>query len=117
MSELFRKQAIEHKKDRLLGDVIIIQPISTYFICIILVLLLLMFVGYVSWGKYSRKQTVNGYLSPTQGVIKIYSPQMGIISKVMVVEGDFVEKGQDLFILRTSKNLVSGGDEENLIIS
>lgn len=117
MSELFRKQAIEHKKDRLLGDVIIIQPISTYFICITLVLFLLTFIGYVSWGKYSRKQTVNGYLSPTQGVIKIYSPQMGIISKVMVSEGDFVKKGQDLFILRTSKNLVSGGDEENLIIS
>ncbi|MEP2541261.1 MAG: hypothetical protein ABJI60_12480, partial [Kangiellaceae bacterium] len=62
MSEsLFRKEAIEHKRERLWGNVIVIQPLSFTVLSIVISLVVGLIVALLLWGNYARRETVNGY--------------------------------------------------------
>lgn len=50
-------------------------------------------------GEYSEKAHVNGYLIPDKGVIKVISNHQGLISKVNVIEGEHIKKGDLIFII------------------
>ena len=59
---------------------------------------------------YHKKQAVQGYLSPSVGVIKTYAPGLVYVDQVMVKEGDMVTLNQPLIRLKYKQNLASGLD-------
>lgn len=107
-SSLFRKEALEHRKDRLYGDVILLQPLSLTVLVGVVALICAMILAILFWGTYARKETVRGYLVPDKGIVKISAPQPGIVSSVDVREGDEVAEGQ-LLVAILSERLVKGG--------
>src|SRR3569832_130288 len=54
-----------------------------------------------SLGHYTRKAHVSGYLSPDEGLIKIYAPVTGVVIDKRVTEGQTVQAGEPLFVLST----------------
>jgi membrane fusion protein len=59
--------------------------------------------------SYARKQTVGGWVRPDQGVVQVFSEQQGVvIDQVLVAEGQSVEAGQPLMILRESAAMLDG---------
>lgn len=107
---LFRQQAIEHQKNRLAGSVLLLQPLSFSLLTIFLIALFITALIFLSFGEYTRKEVVSGYLVPNKGVLKVYAPQMAKVEAVHVSEGESVKAGQLLVTLVAERGLSSGQD-------
>lgn len=116
MSSLFRKEAVDHQKDRLMGDVVLLQPLSFAVLTIVALVIAAMVVGLLFWGTYARKETVRGYLSPDKGIVKIFAPSSGTVTDILVEEGQYVEAGQPLIKMALERSNESGDDVDSLII-
>jgi membrane fusion protein len=91
-----------------MGRVVLKQPISISILTITLVLFLVVFIYFLSTTKYARKETVNGFLVPDKGIVRIHSNRSGVIEHILVREGDRVEAGDLLVQIRNSESLTSG---------
>lgn len=58
--------------------------------------------------QYTRYSDNVGVLEPSDGVVKIYTPQMGLMRSALVSEGAFVKKGQVLFTFGAENSGTSG---------
>ena len=115
-TSLFRQEAVDHQRDRLWGEVLLIQPLSlkllTLAVCTVVTVVLL----YVYFGTYARKESVQGHLVPSTGVIRVYAPRPGIIRRVLVEEGSRVEAGQPLLVINGDSFLEDGRHLEQLLL-
>lgn len=113
-SSLFRKEALEYRKDKLYGDVILLQPLSLTLLVGAVLVICSLILAILFWGTYARKELVHGYLIPDKGIVKIYSPQPGTVSKVHVREGDSVQEGQILITVLSERSIQGGSDIDAL---
>ena len=108
---LFRQEAIAfQQQNRQWGQVALLQPLSTKIITWFIAAVVLLFVAFLYFGQYARKETVTGYLTPAAGTAKIFAPQQGTIKEIYVKEGQQVEKEQPLLAVETSQIAASGED-------
>ncbi|MDP5214403.1 HlyD family efflux transporter periplasmic adaptor subunit [Pseudoalteromonas tunicata] len=105
---LFRKEAISHQSERLIGPITLAQPLSIKLTALILVSVAIAIITFLFTAEYSRKETVRGFLMPSKGVIKSFATQGGTIDSLLVNEGDVVEKGQALATLIIHQNNADG---------
>lgn len=109
-SELFRSEALEASRRRLLGDLLLTQPPGTSAV-LALVLGLVLACGVLLYvGEFTRTERVTGYLVPEGGVLGIRTPLPGVIAEVAVREGDTVVAGQPLVLVRDPRALAHGSD-------
>jgi len=113
--DLFRQEVLPSDERLRLGDVLLIPPLPPLLVgglasagVIALVLLLCL-------GKYTRHVTVQGVISPKEGVVKLYAPQSGQLQQLMVKEGDAVRRGQVLMVFETARETASGAPVEGQI--
>lgn len=105
---LFRKEALSHQSQSLVGAVNLAQPLSIKTTVLILITLTLAIVCFIFNAQYSRKETVRGFLMPNKGVIKSFAKQGGTIEKLWVSEGESVIKGQPLVSIIIQQNNIDG---------
>ena len=105
---LFRKEAIDHKRRKLHGEVILVQPVSFFIMTAVFFAVTLALVGFLINGEYKRKETVLGYLAPANGLSLIRADQGGRLTQVFVNEGDYVEVGAPLFESRVDVDTEGG---------
>ena len=98
---LFRREAMEARSKAGMGEVIIIQPRIFKIMTLIAVGLVLAAAALAAFGQFSRKETVIGYLAPEEGVAALYATRGGVVSEVLVAEGEMVEAGQVLVRVAT----------------
>lgn len=115
-SSLFRKEALEHHKDRLYGDVILLQPLSITILVSAVVFICTLILIVLFWGSYARKESVRGYLIPDKGIVKLYAPQQGTVQKILVQEGDDVNQSQVLLSILSQRTLEGGSDIETTML-
>ncbi len=115
MSNLFRKEVLNNNNDSRLGEVLLIQPLSFYLITIALVVIVSIVLVYLICGEYTRKEHVNGYLLPDKGVIKIIPAQPGFYSKVLVKNGDPVDRGSPVAVVN-AQYTTDGGENVELLL-
>jgi len=96
---LFRQEVIDARREKALGDVLLVQPLSIGVLTLIAMGLAAGLIAFTFWGEYTRKAHVSGYLVPTTGLIKVYSRENGTIVDKRVVEGQRVSKGDVLFVV------------------
>ena len=109
-SPLFRQQAIEEQQSHLYGDVILKQPLSFRLITFFVLSIVIIITWFLINGAYSRKESVAGYLVPNKGLVKVYSPQKGVLMSLHIKEGQLVTKNEVLF---TISNIFSNGLESD----
>ena len=103
MGKLFRDEAINAQEGRLLGNVVVAQPVALRRM-IFLVTLIVSSVGtFAACASYARKETVTGIVSPAQGIVRVSAKQSGIISALLVEEGDRVEAGAPLMTISSDR--------------
>src|SRR3569832_193038 len=100
-STLFRPEVMRAQSERALGDVVVSSSPTVSLFVGAAVLVLLALVLFASLGHYTRKAHVSGYLSPDEGLIKIYAPVTGVLIDKRVTEGQTVKAGEPLFVLST----------------
>ena len=113
---LFRKEVVDHQRERLWGEVIVAQPLSTHFLTLCLMATLVVAGCFLYWGTYSRKQTVTGYLLPDKGVVNVNAARGGTVERVLVKEGSHVKAGQPLVKVRILNALKNGRNADALMV-
>lgn len=108
MTKLFRPEAIQHATRRLGGDVVLISPLSIWFLGGLLVSVLIGGAFFASQATYARKEAVVGWLSPEAGVVRATAARGGAMMEISVAEGDFVEAGDPVATLRLSAATTDG---------
>lgn len=105
---LFRKEAIDHQRERLYGELILAQPISYWVITIFLVSATIVACYFLVTNSYTKKEKVSGIITPQDGMVTVYPPQSGILMKLNVVEGMPVEESEELFNILVDQRMPGG---------
>jgi len=105
---LFRIEAIEHKRRKLHGEVILVQPVRLFIFTIVFFLITVAIVFFLMRGEFLRKESVVGYINPSNGLSIIRADQGGRLTQVFVNEGDQVVAGQVLFESRVDVGTEDG---------
>jgi len=106
---LFRYQAMEHQVSSLQGGLLMTPKPCYMIITTVLVAWAVAVVLYLTTGTYERKATVEGWLEPTQGILRLYADSRnGLITEVLVAEGDKVLKGTPLLTINYGAQQANG---------
>ncbi|KAA8976712.1 HlyD family efflux transporter periplasmic adaptor subunit [Halospina sp. K52047b] len=114
--QLFRQEAVAYQRERLWGEILLTQPLSLRLLSAAVAVVLVCLVLYLYLGTYTRKETVQGYLSPAEGMVEVYASQVGTITKLNVEAGDRVDEGEVLARVSTDKTLEEGGTLNTLVL-
>lgn len=101
---LFREEALGTSRDSLLGEVALHRSVSTAILTACAAAIAVIVIAFATWGEYTRKAHVSGYLAPNMGLIKVYAPEPGTIIEKHVREGQTVKRGDMLFGLSTERS-------------
>ncbi|MGD9784234.1 MAG: HlyD family efflux transporter periplasmic adaptor subunit [Hyphomicrobiaceae bacterium] len=108
MTELFRREAVQHATRRLDGTVVLATPLSLKTLGIFLAAIIFAVSAFAMQASYSRKATVTGYLVPDQGMIRAASQAPGTLQSVLVREGALVETGDRIAVLSLATETAAG---------
>lgn len=110
-SQLFRQQAVDFQRgQRQFGEIALLQPVSTKLLGWLLVFAVAIVIVFLCFAQFSRKQTVNGFLVPAAGTVKVYPTREGVVTALYVKVGQHVEAGAPLFTVATSEVAADGED-------
>lgn len=115
MSDLFRREAIDHATQRLEGQVLLASPLSLKTLGLLLSAIVFAVTIFATTATYARKTTVTGFLVPDQGLIRVTAQAQGTLRKVLVKEGDVVRKGTRIAVLDVSTATATGNTGEALL--
>jgi len=116
-SNLYRRAAVTHAGQQSFGAVMIAQPLSLRSMTMVLLVIALIAMVFLHYGEYARKVTVTGYLEPITGISRVYPNRNGIAEKLLLADGDRVEKGQPLLLVRSHYLLADGEDAHQKVMS
>jgi membrane fusion protein len=100
---LFRTEAIESQRTQLLGQIILTPRISTLWMSLGAAMMAIALVAFLFLGSYTRRVTVSGQLMPAGGLIRVHTPQLGVVLEKHVNNGQSVKKGQLLYVLNSDR--------------
>jgi len=106
--ELFRRQVIERRSTRLLGEVSLSSPVSTWVVTGLVALVVAAALAMLVAGSHARKEVVSGWLKPDRGLARVVAPRSGTVSAVHVAEGQAVAAGEALLALDLDTGLAGG---------
>ncbi len=112
MSELFRRQAIDHQRQKFHGSIVLTRSpwgtaVATFFVLLVLALLV-----FAATQGFSRKESVAGVLTPEGGVLRLVAPQAGTVAAVPAAQGSRVATGQVIVQLSTEQSSATGPTQE-----
>lgn len=110
MNSLFRPEALARQQQRLQGEVSLTRPPALVWLTWLIGAIALISLIFLLSGDYQRKQTALGLLQPELGVVRVQATSAGVVSTVLVKEGDEVVPGQPL--LQLSSRLYAEGQPE-----
>jgi len=108
VTDLFRKQAVEHATSRLAGEVVLASPLSLKLVGGFFVVVISTALLFASTATYARKDTVPGWIVPQGGLIRVTARVGGVVEAISAVEGAQVHAGAPLATLRLSTDTAAG---------
>ena len=108
MAQLFRQEVLQHKVNRLEGTISLVQPTAFKWLALLIVTIIFFTTVFLASGEYSKKERVIGIVQPDNGLLKLSSPQSGIVKALLVSEGQYVKKGQPILRVESLKHGVDG---------
>ena len=113
---LFRKEALQHRADRLHGDVSLAVPVAWQMIGYLLIVALVAALLFFATATYSRVETVGGAITLDRGVAAIVPTRPGIVTEMLVRDGQAVREGDPLARIRSEEIMVGGGTTPERIL-
>lgn len=105
---LFRQHALEHQHQRLPGDVLLTPKLSYAVITGIVVVWVVVVIYFLCTQQYSRHAAVTGWLEPDGGHVRLNATRQGLVTRIFVDEGVYVEAGTAVLALDEAEQLRSG---------
>lgn len=107
---LFRREAVEHQAVRLDGAISLAVPLGWHIIGYFLFAMVTVALVFLCFATYSKSIEVTGVIAPAAGVVTILPQRAGVVSNVMVVEGQSVARGTPLAVVATGQYASDGSD-------
>jgi membrane fusion protein len=101
MFQLFRPQAVAHKKSDVFGDLLLEPSSSLQKTGGLIVLIVIISLIFLFSANYTKKETVTGVLVPQKGIATVLAPRSGLLVDIHVKDKDTVSKGDLLFTVKT----------------
>lgn len=117
MTGLFRQQVIDSQTHRLEGAISLAQPMSLKLTVLLLFTISVAAIVFVFNAHYSRKESVQGFLRPDKGVIKIYPTRDGSVEHIYVQVGDTVTEGAPLLSIVSHAETTTGEELSEELLS
>ncbi len=102
-AHLFRTEALEHQRTQLLGRIVLTPHLSGLWLGLAAAALALAIMAFLLLGSHTRRVTVNGVLMPAAGLIRVHTPQAGVVLEKRVQDGQQVAKGDLLYVLSSDR--------------
>ena len=109
-TKLFRDAVLQARGTSSLGQIILTPRVSMAWLAAACAVVGLALVLLLVYGTYTRRSTVAGQLTPSGGVIRVLTPQAGVVLEKSVVEGQTVKKGDVLFVLNIDRQGTAARD-------
>lgn len=109
MSMLFRKEAVDHQRHRLFGEVRLDAPLPMWALAGVLAAVAGGALLVLILGTYARRETVSGWLTPDKGLVRLSVEEPGTVREIFVREGEDVPAGAALFSVSRDVGLEGGG--------
>lgn len=94
MRKLFRQEAIDAQREKLLGEVSVARPVPMWVFTALAGTTAVALIAFVFWGEYTRRERVEGFLTTDAGAARISTPEPGgIVVELLVKEGQEIERG------------------------
>jgi len=113
--QLFRQQAIDAQREKLLGEVSLARPVPLWVFTVLALAFAAALVVFSIWGEYSRRERVDGFLALDTGAARILASEPGIVAEILAREGEEVQLGQPLIRLSFERGTASGGTSSELV--
>jgi membrane fusion protein len=113
--QLFRQEAIDAQREKLLGEVSLARPVPLWIFTTLAVGFAVTLVTFSIWGEYARRERVDGFLALDTGAARILAPEAGTVAELLAKEGDEVEAGQPLIRLSFERGTASGVTSGELV--
>ncbi len=114
---IFREAALVAQRERWLGEALVARRLSVSLLTLLAAGVAVALLAFVSWGEYTRKARVVGYLEPSKGLVKVYAPQPGTVVERLVDEGQAVQRGQPLLVVSNERSTRDTSDARSAVIS
>lgn len=108
MRPLFRQEAIDAQREKLLGAVSIARPVPWWVFTLGASAFAVALVLFVFLGESTRRERVDGFLALDAGAARLSAPQPAILDELMVREGDEVEAGAPIARLSLERATSAG---------
>ncbi len=113
--QLFRQEAIDAQREKMLGSVSVARPLPLWVFTLLAAVCAVLLIVFAFWGEYTRRERVDGFLSLTAGAARIQVTEAGTIAELFVREGDAVEAGSPIARLSLERASVSGANTSVLV--
>ncbi|MEE7533665.1 HlyD family secretion protein [Klebsiella huaxiensis] len=107
-NKLYRKEAIEHKKNHWKGKALLLAGMPAWLILLISLTFLCTLIIALTFCKYTQRIDVRGEVITLPHSINVFAPQQGFVVKKYVDIGDIVEKGAPLYEIDISRSTING---------
>lgn len=108
-SPLFRPEVAEARKQRLHGEIILAQPVRAHVLTLLLVVIIALVVMWIVLGTYTRSEIARGILVTDQPSAKVIAARPGVITELLVRDGQLVRAGQRIASIRVEQGNEVGG--------
>jgi membrane fusion protein len=115
MRKLFRQEAIDAQREKLLGEVSVARPVPLWVFTLLAAVFAVALVAFAFLGEYTRRERVEGFLALDAGAARIQAPEIGTVADLMVKEGDEVEAGAPIARLSLERSTASGATSVELV--
>lgn len=112
LQPLFRAEALEARRVQWLGSVLLVPRLSNTLFATFAIVSIAFLVALLAFGEFTRKAHVNGWLVPKQGLVRVFAPQVGVVSELKVAEGTHVRQGDPLAVLSAERQSAMVGATE-----
>jgi len=110
MSDLFREEVVFSRRQKWLGDILLVRPVSLRVFTLLAVAIAASIVMILFLVEYTRKERVTGQLALNKGLVKVYAQANGIVVRRLVEEGGRVQRGQVLYLVSVERNTLVNGE-------
>jgi len=110
-SSLFRQEVLAARTDTAAGAAITIRPVGASQLTVFAALMAAAVLAVLCFGEYTKKERVQGVVQPRDGVASVIAPEVGVLSKLLVKDGQQVKAGDVIAELRNERFTDSGSTQ------
>ncbi|KAB7778943.1 MULTISPECIES: HlyD family efflux transporter periplasmic adaptor subunit [Xanthomonas] len=106
---------MEARQREWLGTIMVATPPSRWVTTLLAASFASALICFLIFGHYTRRETVAGQLVPRLGILNVFAPSAGTITKVLVQNGQVVKAGDELLEISDQQDSSALGDTHKLV--